>query len=196
MPRTARLVHRLAYLLAAVLFAVMSMLGQLAARASSDSFNVYVPIVLVVPASSRSSMAEQVVELTNQQRRQNGCNVALTLSPQLSASAYAHSEDMALHNIFGHNGSDGSTMVSRIEQTGYSYSQIAENIAAGQSTPQDVVAGWMGSAGHRENILNCSLREIGIGYYDQPDDQANVQLEGGKQGGPYRYYWTQDFGTH
>jgi uncharacterized protein YkwD len=153
-------------------------------------------MVLGVPVGARSSVEEQVLALTNQQRRLNGCNVALTLSPQLNASAYGHSQDMALHDIFSHNGSDGSTMVSRIEQTGYTFSQIAENVAAGQSTPQDVVAGWMSSPGHRENILNCSLREVGIGYYDQPNDQANVRLDNGTEGGPYRFYWTQDFGAH
>ena len=52
------------------------------------------------------------------------------------------------------------------------------------------------SPGHRANILNCDLRELGVGYYVQLDDQSNVRLDDGQLGGPYRYYWTQDFGSH
>ncbi|WP_242424273.1 CAP domain-containing protein, partial [Frankia sp. EI5c] len=37
-----------------------------------------------------------------------------------------------------------------------------------------------GSAGHRANILNCGYTRIGVGY---------------AEGGSYRYYWTQVFGT-
>jgi uncharacterized protein YkwD len=163
------------------------------ARAASANFRVYLP--LLAGASAQASIEQQVIDLTNQQRRQNGCEVALVLSPQLAAAASAHSRDMALHDLFSHTGSDGSTMVSRIVATGYSYSQLAENVAAGRSTPEEVVAGWMNSAGHRANILNCGLREIGVGYYAQMDDQSNVRLDNGQISGPFRYYWTQDFGT-
>ncbi|HEY8664738.1 MAG TPA: CAP domain-containing protein [Propionibacteriaceae bacterium] len=44
----------------------------------------------------------------------------------------------------------------------------------------DVMASWMNSAGHRANILNCALTELGVGY---------------ATGGTYGSYWTQDFGT-
>jgi uncharacterized protein YkwD len=46
----------------------------------------------------------------------------------------------------------------------------------GYRTAADVVAGWMGSAGHRANILNCDSHAVGIGY------------------DPRGYYWTQLFG--
>ena len=86
-------------------------------------------------------------------------------------------------------------MVSRVVATGYGYSQLAENLAAGPTTAEGVVASWMNSPGHRANILNCGLRELGVGYYVQLDDQSNVRLDNGHLGGPYRYYWTQDFGS-
>ena len=53
----------------------------------------------------------------------------------------------------------------------------------------------MTSPGHRANILNCSFREIGVGYYEQLDDQSNVRLDNGQLGGPFRHYWTQEFGA-
>jgi uncharacterized protein YkwD len=193
----ARLASRLAFLLVALLLPIAPVSAQPAAQTTSGGFTVYVPMVMLAGAQTAAvSIEQQVVDLTNDQRRQNGCDVALTISPELAAAAAAHSQDLALNDIFSHTGSDGSTMITRIAETGYSYSQIAENIAAGQSTPQDVVDAWMRSPGHRANILNCALREIGVGYYDQADDQANVRLDGGRIGGPYRFYWTQDFGAH
>ena len=162
------------------------------ARAASSNFRVYLPLLA---GTAQPSIEQQVLDLTNEQRQQNGCAIALVRSPQLEAAASAHSQDMALRDLFSHTGSDGSTMLSRIAATGYSYSQLAENVAAGYASAEDTVAGWMKSPGHRANILNCNLRELGVGYYAQLDDQSNVVLDNGQVGGPYRYYWTQDFGT-
>jgi uncharacterized protein YkwD len=46
------------------------------------------------------------------------------------------------------------------------------------------IALWMGSAGHRAIILDCRLRETGVGYIKGPRDKLN-----------YGAYWTQDFGA-
>ena len=74
---------------------------------------------------------------------------------------------------------DGEQVWDRARTVGYPYRKVAENIAAGQRTPQDVVTSWMNSSGHRANILNCNLTEIGVGY---------------ATGGSYGRYWTQNFG--
>ncbi|MDJ0690009.1 MAG: CAP domain-containing protein [Xenococcaceae cyanobacterium MO_188.B32] len=70
--------------------------------------------------------------------------------------------------------------------TGYQYSTAAENIAAGYQTPEAVVEAWMGSAGHRANILNPDLTEIGVGYEYLANDTGSVN---------YNSYWTTTFGT-
>jgi len=178
--------------LVAILLASMTANAPRSARAAPSSFRVYLPLLA---GAAAPSIEQQVIDLTNEQRRQHGCTTALGLSPKLAAAASAHSRDMALQNLFSHTGSDGSTMVSRIVAIGYSYSLLAENLAAGQATAEAVVAGWMASAGHRANMLNCMFRETGVGYYEQPDDQSNVRLDSGQLSGPYRYYWTQEFGT-
>jgi uncharacterized protein YkwD len=160
---------------------------------ANTSFSVYLPNVMVpLPTPS---IEQQVVELANQERRRSGCAVALTLSPKLSEAARAHSQDMAANDFFGHTGSDGSSLATRIQRVGYAFSAAAENIAAGYATAQSVVDSWMRSPEHRANILNCSLREVGVGYYDQAVDQPNVRIGNGTIGGPFHYYWTQDFGT-
>jgi hypothetical protein len=109
---------------------------------------------------------------------------------------------MAVRNFFAHCDLDTKTQPwDRMTAAGYTnWSYAAENIAAGYSTPEQVMAGWMQSSGHRANILSTSLREIGVGYYLQSPDQANVRLDAGnctagQTAGPYTRYWTQDFGT-
>lgn len=157
------------------------------AQTTSGAF-VYLPLII------GTNIEDQVVTLMNEQRHHDGCNVDLTIAAPLSAAALSHSRDMALNDFFSHEGSDQSTMASRALSAGYSYSMLAENIQAGAQSPQEVVndpiMGWMQSPGHRANILNCSLREIGVGYYYQVNDQAIAGV-----GGPFRYYWTADFGT-
>lgn len=174
-----------------LLLAITSLAGELHAQRPASDVQTFLPMLV------SSSIEEQVVTLVNQQRRLNGCPVDLKLVPQLAIAAYEHSEDMALNNMFSHSGSrpDNLTMQDRVDATQYQYSQLAENIAVGYATPHAVVDAWMGSPGHRANILNCTLHEIGVGYYYQADDQANVRTDSGSMSGPYYYYWTQDFGT-
>lgn len=122
-----------------------------------------------------------MLRLTNLERVKVGCP-ALTRSTVLTTVARAHSKDMAVRSYFTHNSLDGRTPFQRMATAGYRYRDAAENIAAGQSTAADVVRDWMLSPGHRENIEDCGLREIGVGLY----------ISGAST---YTYYWTQDFGT-
>jgi uncharacterized protein YkwD len=43
------------------------------------------------------------------------------------------------------------------------FSNVAENIAYGQKSPEEVMKTWMNSYGHRSNILNSNFTEIGCG---------------------------------
>jgi uncharacterized protein YkwD len=130
-------------------------------------------------AAPLGAFAQEVLDLTNAQRAQNGCQ-ALTANATLTSVAQAHSADMAARGFFDHINPDGRSPFDRMSAAGYSYSLAAENIAAGQATPAAVVDAWMNSSGHRANILNCKLTELGVGY---------------ATGGSYGTYWTQDFGT-
>lgn len=128
-------------------------------------------------ASSAVVSAEnEVVRLTNAERARNGCS-PLRTDERLRAAARGHSTDMATKGYFSHTAPNGSTFVDRARAAGYN-SPGAENIARGQPTAAAVVRSWMNSEGHRANILNCSLRAIGVG----------VRFGAG---GPW---WTQVFG--
>jgi uncharacterized protein YkwD len=135
--------------------------------------------------TTTSTFVERVVSLTNAFRQQFGLQ-PLTLNAKLTTAAQIHSQNMAMQDFFSHTGVDGTQPWDRMTAAGYRWSQAAENIAAGQQTPEAVVDAWINSPGHRANILNANLREIGVGYYELANDTGSVN---------YGRYWTQDFGT-
>ncbi len=126
---------------------------------------------------------QRVVDLTNQERTRRGLR-ALTIDPALNRAALAHSQDMADRNYFSHTGANGSDPGDRIAAAGYSPIYAwGENIAAGQSTPEEVVAAWMNSEGHREVLLSTWYADIGVGMVN-------------RAGTTYGYYWSQEFASH
>lgn len=152
-------------------------------------------VTLVTPANSATAtsiaadFATRVIARTNMYRSQHGCH-ALAPNPILTRTAQAQSADMAAHDFVGHNSSSGATIGARIKAAGYAYSQVAENIAWGQKTPEQVVDLWFNESppndAHRKNILNCALRDIGVGYVYLADDPGKVTAH---------TYWTEDFGA-
>jgi uncharacterized protein YkwD len=105
---------------------------------------------------------------------------ALGWNTQLTAAASAHSLDMVTNNFFSHTGSSGSTLRTRVEATGYAWSSLGENIAAGYGTVNNVMDGWMGSDGHCANIMNPAFTQIGV---------ACIK---GTAANTYGDYWTMD----
>lgn len=144
---------------------------------------------LIAPKAAQpanlKSLVQQIVALTNVQRQQHGLR-PVKLNSVLSGTAQAHTEDMAFNDFFAHTGSNGSSASQRLIRAGYHYAFAAENIAGGYSTPAATVQAWMNSPGHRANILNPNMREVGVGFYFLQNDTGSNN---------YRYYWTQDFGT-
>ena len=106
----------------------------------------------------------------------------LTWSTQLTQAAVAHSQDMVTNNFFSHTGSSGSTLSTRVDATGYTWSALGENIAAGYATVNIVMDGWMASDGHCANIMNANFTQIGM---------ACIK---GTAADTYPNYWTMDLG--
>ena len=149
--------------------------------AESLPFQVYLPHVVTIGASPE----QRVVALTNELRQQYGCPT-VQIAPELMTAARAHSEEMADHDYFDHIDLSGHRSAWRLQQAGYLGTASAENIAAGTSTPEQVVEIWSTEMppndGHRQNMLNCSFTEIGVGYATNANSV-------------YKTYWTQVFGT-
>jgi uncharacterized protein YkwD len=123
--------------------------------------------------SVNSSIESAVLSGVNYQRTNAGL-AALKSSSALFSAARAHSKDMAENNFFSHTGSNGSSPFDRMASAGFSISFAAENIYAGSGSSDSAgsaVGAWMGSSGHRENILNPTYTYAGVGYWCNPNSQ-------------------------
>lgn len=133
------------------------------------------------PPTSGAAVETDIIRLTNQQRVANGLP-AFATSAKLVEAARIHARQMAEHQRMDHtiNAAPYPTLLSRLQAVSYSYSSAAENVAWNSQSAQIAVTGWMNSAGHRANILNPNLREIG------------AAMARSAKGEPY---WIQVFGT-
>lgn len=107
----------------------------------------------------------------------------VTWNDALAQAAREHSSDMATHRHFSHRGTDNSEAAQRAARAGYRWRHVGENIAAGQTSPQEAVAGWLESPGHCANLMNPTFSEMGAGY---AISRARM---------PGFAYWTQVFAT-
>ena len=109
---------------------------------------------------------QQMLRLINDARAVAGAGV-LKLSPNLNRSAAWKSADNGsngLGTVFSHTDSLGRAPTARAQDCGYA-SQAAENIAYGSTSPDVIFGMWMGSSGHKANILMASYKVIGIGQH-------------------------------
>jgi len=103
----------------------------------------------------------QVLKRMNQIRVKHGLH-RLSVNRRLTAASSAHARNMAARDFFNHKGSDGSTPAKRALRQGYKYCRIAENIAKGQKSLDEVMVAWMNSTKHRDNILDREVREFSL----------------------------------
>ncbi|MFE6592434.1 CAP domain-containing protein [Streptomyces sp. NPDC057781] len=118
----------------------------------------------------------QVLKLVNDERAKVGCS-PVAANSALRELAEDFSQAMAEQGFFDHTDPSGATPWDRAEAAGIS-SLGGENIARGQADAQAVMDAWMGSPGHKANILNCDFQTLGVGVHFG-------------SGGPW---WTQNFG--
>jgi uncharacterized protein YkwD len=100
---------------------------------------------------------------------------------QLLQAAQSHSSDMAGNNYFSHSSPKGATMAQRVQASGYTYTRLGENIAAGQATASATLDGWMKSPGHCQNLMNPAFQDVALACVR--NDQSR-----------FRYYWTMNLG--
>jgi len=123
-----------------------------------------------------AAVARELYRLINEQRSTVGC-APLGWDDRLAAAARAHSVDMSSTGVVSHRGSDGSTEVSRITAAGYEFDRVGETVAGGRATPGEALAVWLAGPTSRGVLLDCGLRDVGIGY---------------AAGGPLGSSWTAD----
>lgn len=114
------------------------------------------------PGAAAAAQA-RVLQLLNAHRRNAGL-APLRASSRLATIAQGHACDNAARGSISHSGSDGADLSARMRRGGYALRTAAENTGLGfADAPDRMVAFWMASAGHRANILNPQMTEMGLG---------------------------------
>lgn len=116
--------------------------------------------------SATPAVSQAVIRMVNAEREQRG-QAPVRLSAELNKVAARHACDMARRGYFGHRSPEGTSLKGRVYSSGYKACQAAENLVRGVVTPQQANAAWMGSHGHRSNILWRGVEEAGIGLSGQ-----------------------------
>ena len=98
----------------------------------------------------------------------------------ITASAQGYADAMARTGLFAHTGPDGSQPWDRMRAQGYRWSKASENIAKGQPDVATVMAAWIASPGHHENLVDPGVRHVGLG----------LAVDGGGT-----HWWVQEFGA-
>lgn len=129
-------------------------------------------VPLILSYTFYYSEAHRVLELVNQIRAENGV-APLVWDAELEEAACLRAAECGLY--FDHTRPNGQSCYSVTSK------MSGENIAAGVGSAEQVVALWMGSEGHRANILNPDFKSMGVGL-NYIDD------------GQFGYYWSQNFG--
>ncbi|MCR4686592.1 MAG: SH3 domain-containing protein [Lachnospiraceae bacterium] len=128
-------------------------------------------------AASTGIDTGRVVALCNEYRANAGLG-GLTEDATLDAMAAQRAQEIA--QSFSHTRPDGRDCSSIYDDYGYSWMACGENIAAGQTSADEVMTSWMNSEGHKANILSGNFNRIGVACYSDPNSA-------------YGYYWVQVF---
>jgi uncharacterized protein YkwD len=150
-------------------------------------------IVLAAPFETPAlenarATGQRVLTLVNEARskpRRCGSKSFAAVPPvklvdKLNDAAREHARDMAKHSMLSHSGSDGSTPAVRVTRERYTWRVVGENVASGPTTADEVVAGWLASPHHCENLMDPRYTDMGIAYTVDPKSESGV-------------YWAQEF---
>jgi len=117
-----------------------------------------VPGVLGIASSIT---AEDLIDLTNQKRQDNGLT-QLEINPSLTSAAMQKAADMINKNYWAHTSPEGRTPWAFFKEVDYQYLYAGENLARDFLDPQSVINAWMKSPTHRDNILSRRYQDVGI----------------------------------
>lgn len=120
--------------------------------------------VAAAPAPASSGLAAAILDLTNAERSRAG-RAPLRGNDRLMQAAQIQAEQNARAGRLDHVMPESRypRVEDRLAAVGYRWSAYGENIAYGQRGAAEVMASWMGSSGHRANILSGNFTELGVG---------------------------------
>lgn len=110
---------------------------------------------------------QEIVALVNRDRARAGLP-PVAADPRLAAIARAHCQDMIAHDFVGHLSPRTGTAMDRVRRAGLRPDIVFENVGRAYS-PDQAESGFLGSPGHRGNLLDPRARRIGVGVVFGPE---------------------------
>ena len=111
-------------------------------------------------ANSLNQTERSLLSVVNEVRGNHGLR-PLKVDPALARAARSYTATMLRTGVFSHG-----DMFGRLSRSGAAGPAYGENLAWGTgpfATARQVVRGWMGSPGHRANLLRPGWTRIGLG---------------------------------
>jgi uncharacterized protein YkwD len=140
------------------------------------------------------TLDQALLERLNELRAEHGLR-PLVLSGGLQQAAVFQSRSMLNGGFFAHDAPNGPTFSSRLKRfygptAGRSGWTAGENLlyTSGELDADEAIEAWMGSPGHRRNMLDPNWREVGIAA-------MRTSSAGGIFGGGPTWVVTMDFGV-
>ena len=129
------------------------------------SLNFFTLVSPAILGFASNITPEQVIELTNQRRMENGL-APLRANGALNEIATRKAGDMFAFNYWAHSSPSGRNPWSFFQEVGYRYLYAGENLARDFMASEAVVEAWMNSPAHKDNVLSPHYREIGLAVVD------------------------------
>lgn len=121
----------------------------------------------VLPYATEMSVTELAKD-TNARREKQHLG-QLTLNKKLSEAAQAKANDMVKRDYWSHSTPEGNAPWQFITDANYLYRKAGENLAYGFTNDNEVIAGWMNSKSHRDNLLDPNYKNVGFGFAQSKD---------------------------
>ena len=145
---------------------------------TTQSVQARASVSTVGQTAEDSSFEQRVLDLVNVERAKYGLS-PLRYNATLDGVSEAHNLVQVDNRTMSHLYSGDGSPEARVRAAGF-YGAWGENVAVGQSSPEQVVREWMASPTHRANILNGSFSQMGVAYGRTSDGYS---------------FWTQTFGA-
>ena len=100
---------------------------------------------------------------------------------RLARSAQRYADELALRDTVSHQGEGAVSLLDRLKAVGYPLRRAGENLAAGQDDLAEVLAQWLASRAHCENLMQAEFRDVGLACVTGP--------------GLYQTYWVLHLGV-
>jgi len=93
---------------------------------------------------------------------------ALRANAALAESARRYALDLAARDRVDHQGAGGGSLRARLREAGYAMRVAGENLAGGPETLEEVLAQWLASPVHCENLMLADFQDFGLACVNGP----------------------------